>query len=78
MSDIFNATKVADKLKKQTATIRKKSYSLNKSRLDKCKDELLALKKEGLSNAELQRWLRSNKRIKVALSTVQRWVVKYG
>lgn len=78
MTDNFDAAAVAAHLKKQTKTIRKQSYARGKSRLDKFKDELLALKKEGASNAELQRYLRAEKRTKVDLSTVHRWVVKHG
>lgn len=65
-------------LKAQTKLIRKRSYSARKSRLDKYKYQLLGLKKGGATVAELQRWLRKNKRIKVAHSTILRWLEKNG
>lgn len=71
----FDAELEVKKLKKQTSTIRKTRYS--KSRLDRYKGELLALSKEGSSCAELQRYLRT-KRIKVAYTTVSRWLAKHG
>ena len=63
------------KLKKQTSIIRKTRFS--KSRLDRYKGELLALKNSGSSCAELQRYLRG-KRVKVAYTTVSRWLAKHG
>ncbi len=63
------------KLQNQTKSIRKLSYS--SSRLDRYKTELLLLRKEGASIAELQRWLRAN-RVKVAWSTVSRWTAKHA
>lgn len=65
-------------LKSQTKAIRKYSYSRRKSRLDKYKFQLLALYSSGATAAELQRWLRQNKRIKIAHSTVLRWLEKNG
>jgi IS30 family transposase len=65
-------------LKAQTQSMRKRSYSARKSRLDKYRTPLLELHKSGATGAELQRWLRTNKRIKVAHSTVLRWLEKNG
>lgn len=62
-------------LKEHTQTIRKKRYA--PSRLDRYKGELLALHRHGVNPAQLQRWLRA-KRIKVAWSTVSRWLQKHG
>jgi len=62
-------------MKLQTKLIRKRRFSI--SRLDRFKGELLNLYMNGLTVAELQRWLRK-KRIKVAYSTVYRWVQKNG
>ncbi|EID5629741.1 hypothetical protein ABV825_005128, partial [Escherichia coli] len=53
----------------------KKTY--RKSRLDRYTGELLQLYRAGASAAELQRWLRE-KRIRVVLSTVTRWLAKNG
>jgi len=71
----FDPDLEVNKLKKQTSTIRKKRY--NKSRLDRYKGELLSLRKAGATCAELQRFLRT-KRIKVAYTTVSRWLAKHG
>lgn len=62
-------------LREQTRTIRKKQY--RRSRLDRYTGELLQLHSAGASAAELRRWLRE-KRIRVALSTVTRWLAKNG
>lgn len=71
----FDPDLEVNKLKKQTSTIRKKRYS--KSRLDRYKGELLSLSNAGATCAELQRFLRT-KRIKVAYTTVSRWLAKHG
>lgn len=44
------------------------------SRLDHYKRELLALRQAGASLGELRAWLRSQKRISVARSTISRWL----
>ena len=77
MSD-FDVQSELSALKAQTKSMRKRSYSARKSRLDKYKHELLELHQAGATGAELQRWLRANKRIKVAHSTVLRWLEKNG
>jgi predicted GNAT family acetyltransferase len=74
----FDVQSELSTLKAQTKTIRKRSYSARKSRLDKYTHQLLALHQAGATTAELQRWLRTNKRIKVAHSTVLRWLEKHG
>ena len=74
MSD-FDPELEVKKLQKQTSIIRKTRYS--KSRLDRYKGELLALRKSGATCAELQRFLRT-KRVKVAFTTVSRWLTKHG
>ena len=61
-------------LRQQTATIRKRNFV--RSRLDRHAGELLALHRAGASTAELPRWLRE-RRIKVAPSTVARWLAKH-
>lgn len=71
----FDAKSELAQLQAQKTVIRKRRFS--RSRLDKFKSELLALKSEGATVADLQRWLRS-KRVKVAYSTVSRWVAKHG
>jgi dTDP-4-amino-4,6-dideoxygalactose transaminase len=48
-----------------------------KSRLDKYRSEILAIRNHGASHTEIQMWLRE-RRIKVARSTVSRWLTKNG
>lgn len=71
----FDVCRELERLREQTKTIRKKRY--RKSRLDRHTGELLQLYREGASAAELQRWLRE-KRIRVVLTTVTRWLTKNG
>lgn len=75
---IFNVESELLALKAQTEAMRKRCYSARKSRLDKYKFQLLELHRSGATGAELQRWLRQNKRIKIAHSTVLRWLEKNG
>jgi len=77
MSD-FNVQSELSTLKAQTKTIRKRTYANRKSRLDKHRFELVELYKHGATVAELQRWLRANKRMNVEHSTVARWLKKNG
>jgi hypothetical protein len=74
MSD-FNPEVELARLKVQTVILRKKVYK--RSRLDRYKDELLQLKHQGATTAELQRWLK-DKRIKVVWTTVKRWLDNNG
>ena len=71
----FETNTALEKLKSQTNTIRKKRFY--QSRLDPYKGELFQLHNAGATTAELQRWLRA-KRIKVAWSTVSRWLKQHG
>lgn len=71
----FNPSAELASLRHDTRTLRKRRYA--RSRLDRYQDELLSLRQAGASVAELQRWLRSH-RIKVAHSTVLRWLAKHG
>lgn len=50
----------------------------HRSRLDRWAAELITLHRGGATNTELQRWLRQKHRIKVAYSTVKRWIDKHG
>lgn len=70
----FDIQAELDALKTQTKVIRQRRYS--RSRLDRYKGELLLLYRAGASAAELQRWLR-RQRVKVAWSTVYRWLQKH-
>lgn len=71
--DIFDARTELAELRRQTAEIRRRRYT--KSCLDRYRGELIQLRRNGASVAELQRWLRDH-RIRVVHSTVARWVTK--
>lgn len=71
----FDASRELAALREQTRRIRKQRY--RKSRLDRYAGELVQLHRKGASAAELQRWLRE-KRIRVVLSTVTRWLKNNG
>ncbi|ECJ2224807.1 hypothetical protein FNS94_23970 [Salmonella enterica] len=71
----FNVRDELAALREETRIIRKRSY--HRSRLDNHTGELSQLYSEGASAAELQRWLRK-KRVRVALSTVTRWLKRNG
>ena len=71
----FNADTELEALRRQTGEIRRRRYT--RSRLDRYRGELLLLHRGGASVAELQRWLRA-RRIRVAHTTVARWIDKNG
>ena len=71
--DIFDARTELAELRRQTAEIRRRRYT--KSSLDRYRGQLIQLRRNGASVAELQRWLRDH-RIRVVHSTVARWVTK--
>ena len=73
--DEFNIEAELSALKQQTMTLRKTRF--HASRLDRYQGPLLTLYQAGATCAELQRFLRK-KRIKVAHSTVARWLIKHG
>jgi len=70
---VFNAQAEVANLKQQQRIRRKP----RPSRLTRFKGELLALYANGATVADLQRWLRKHG-IKVAYSTISRWLAKYG
>ena len=72
---MFDAEMIVKQLQAETRQRRKKPYRRNKSRLDRYRMEILALRRHGASAAEIQRWLRQ-KRVCVVLTTVTRWLGK--
>lgn len=70
----FDAAAEADRLRTQTSARRRSRY--RRSRLDRYKGELLALRGEGCTTAELQRWLLAH-RIRVHHATVARWLRRH-
>lgn len=71
----FDAAKEVAQLKAHKKVIRKRVY--RRSRLDQFHDELMALRNNGASATDLQRWLKQ-KNINVTLTTVTRWLSKRG
>lgn len=74
----FDATGELAELRAETAMRRKRSYAQRKSRLDRYHGEIALMFKEGGSIREIQRWLRKKKAIRVAESTVHRWIRNKG
>ena len=72
--EAFDAAAEADRLRAQTKARRRPRY--RRSRLDRYKGELLALRGEGCTTAELQRWLLAH-RIRVQHATVARWLRRH-
>lgn len=70
----FDATAEAALLRAQTRARRRPRY--RRSRLDRYKGELLALRAEGCTTAELQRWLLA-RRVRVQHATVARWLRRH-
>lgn len=72
---MFDAEMIVKQLQAETRQRRKKPYRRNKSRLDRYRMEILALRRHSASASEIQRWLRK-KRVCVVLTTVTRWLEK--
>lgn len=68
----FDAATEAEKLKELCRIRQRRRY--RRSRLADHRAELVALAKAGLSLAQLQLWLRLNRRMKVARSTIWRFL----
>jgi type II secretory pathway component PulM len=68
----FNAQKILSELKQFKITRKRPRYV--RSRLHKYRAELVALRLAGASFADLALWLRQSKRIKVAHTTVMRFL----
>lgn len=75
MSDEFDLDAELSALKQHTQIRKRHKYA--RSRLDKYQSELLRLRRGGANIVELQHWLRKQ-RVKVAHSTVSRWLKKHG
>ena len=72
--EAFDAAGEASRLRAQTRARRRSRY--RRSRLDRFKGELLALRGEGCTTAELQRWLLAH-RVRVHHATVARWLRRH-
>lgn len=72
----FDADMEVARLKERVRR-RRKIRRYGQSRLDKHRIEILAIRGSGATHAEIQMWLRE-RRIKVARTTVSRWLRKNG
>jgi len=71
---MFDATSELAQIRKDRAIRKRKRYA--KSKLDKFKFEVLSLRREGASLADIQIFLR-DKKLVVALSSIQRYLKKH-
>ena len=76
MSDFDAAAEVAA-LKQETQLRHKRRYTKRPSQLDPYRLKLIALRDAGASFTELQHWLKKRK-LRVSLSTVTRYMNRYG
>ena len=72
----FNAEKELNTLREKRKIQRKRKRYLA-SKLDKYGFQILALHCNGANPTEIHVWLLTNKKIKVARTTVYRWIKKH-
>lgn len=70
--ETFNAQAEVELIRARRTEARRKLY--RKSRLDKYRAELVAMKQAGASCADLAEWLRVNHRCKVHRSSIDRYL----
>ena len=70
--ETFDPVAEVENIRARRAEARRKLY--RKSRLDKYRAELVAMKQAGASCADLVEWLRVNHRCKVNRSTIDRYL----
>ena len=70
----FDALAEVERIRCRRAEARRKLY--RKSRLDKYRAELLAMKRAGASCADLAEWLRVNHRCKINRSSIDHYLKK--
>lgn len=73
-NETFNAQAVVEIIRARRKEARRKLYY--KSRLDKYRTELVALKQAGASCADLVEWLKVDHRCKINRSSVDRYLKK--
>jgi DNA invertase Pin-like site-specific DNA recombinase len=69
----FDAVAEVAILKAQTESRKKRSYTQRKSKLYKFNFEIIKLRENGASFAEIQSWLLTKKRLKVSRTTISRF-----
>jgi len=72
--ETFDAQAEVERIRARRAEARRKIY--RKSRLDRFRAELVAMRQAGASCADLSEWLRVKHRIKVNRSTIDRYCKK--
>lgn len=72
--ETFDAVAEVERIRTRRAEARRKVY--RKSRLDKYRAELVAMKQAGASCADLAEWLRVSHRCKVNRSSIDRYLKK--
>lgn len=72
--ETFDAIKEVQWIRGRRAEARRKLY--HKSRLDRYRTELVALRRAGASCADLVEWLRVNHRLKIHRSSIDRYLRK--
>lgn len=72
--ETFNAQAEVERVRQRRAEARRKLY--RKSRLDRYRAELVAMKQAGASCADLAEWLRSSHRLKIHRSSIDRYLKK--
>ena len=73
-NETFDAQAEVERIRARRSEARRKLY--RKSRLDKYRAELVAMKQAGASCADLAEWLRVNHRCKVNRSSIDRYLKK--
>lgn len=72
--ETFDAHSEVERIRSRRAEARRKLY--RKSRLEKYRAELVAMKQAGASCADLAEWLRVKHRIKIHRSSIDRYLSK--
>jgi len=75
MEKPFNAQEELSKVHEARAT-RRKRITWGRSKLSKYRAELVLMRNAGAKYADLQFWLRKSKRVKVARSSIMRFLKK--
>ena len=73
--ETFDAEAELNRIRSRRAEARRKLF--RKSRLDKYRAELIAMRQAGASCADLAEWLRVIHRCKINRSTIDRYLKKY-
>jgi hypothetical protein len=74
IEETFDAQKEVEWIHSRRAEARRKLY--HKSRLDRYRSELVAMRRAGASCADLVEWLRVNHRLKIHRSSIDRYLRK--